>query len=55
MYTCPVHDNDVDQVIKWIVISAEERREKERVGEREKKGKEGEKWFEGKERLFAFV
>mgnify|MGYP004505923623 CR=1 FL=1 len=28
---------------------------KERAWRRERKGKEGEKWFEGKERLFAFV
>ena len=47
---------DVDLVIKWMVAQQESVRKGKSSGNDKRKGKRrGEKWFEGKERLFAFV
>ena len=55
VYTCAMRENYIDLIIvSWWWHSKRESG-KERVWEKGKKGKEGGKWFEGKERLFAFV
>ena len=55
MYTRGVCDEGVDLVIGSGWWDSRRESGKDRVGKREKKGKEGGKWFEGKEHLFAFV
>ena len=50
-----MHDKCVERLIERGWWDGRRQSGKERVEKREKKGKEGEKWFEGKERLFAFV
>ena len=54
VYTCAMRENYVDLIIvSWWWHSKRESG-KERVGKGNEKRK-GEKWFEGKECLFAFV
>ena len=52
---CAMHDKGVDKLIEREWWNSRKEPRDERAGKREKKGKEGEKWFEGKVRLFAFV
>ena len=54
MCTCAVDNKRVDLVIESGWWHSRRESGRERVWKREE-GKEGEKWFEGKERLFAFV
>ena len=49
--TCAMHDKGVDKLIESGWWHSRRESGKERVGKRERRGK----WFEGKERLFAFV
>ena len=55
MYTGLLYEKHVGILVDCLWLHGRRVSEKERVGEREKKGGNREKWFEGKECLFAFV